>query len=141
MFKDDKNAHDAFVADTMSNLKLTINAGASSLGALTSSWRPLQRTPLKQKLFAEWDTRVSRETILASIPHPPDMDIMKDVKRQDKVGGLHSSTPVPVMKLLEVVRADQTSDETFDASVAWGRAIGKHTVACKDTIGSSSTGY
>merc|ERR1712244_153968 len=35
----------------------------------------------------------------------------------------------------EVVRIPQTSDETFDAMVAWGKAMGKATVECKDTPG------
>merc|ERR1712147_340208 len=43
--------------------------------------------------------------------------------------------PVPVMKLLEVVRIPETSGETYDAMVAWGKAMGKVTVECKDTPG------
>ena len=39
------------------------------------------------------------------------------------------------MKLLEVIRTPQTSDETFDAMVAWGKAMQKTTVAAKDTPG------
>jgi len=39
------------------------------------------------------------------------------------------------MRLLEVVRIPQTSDATYEAMSAWGKAIGKHTVACKDTPG------
>jgi 3-hydroxyacyl-CoA dehydrogenase len=50
---------------------------------------------------------------------------VQDVKRQDRVGGLHFFNPVPVMKLLEVVKADQTSEATMEAMVSWGRAIGR----------------
>jgi 3-hydroxyacyl-CoA dehydrogenase len=39
------------------------------------------------------------------------------------------------MKLLEVIRTPQTSDETFNAMVAWGKAMKKATVAAKDTPG------
>ena len=42
---------------------------------------------------------------------------------------------MPVMKLLEVVRIPETSTETFNAMVAWGEALGKSTVDCKDTPG------
>ncbi len=41
------------------------------------------------------------------------------------MGGLHFFNPVPVMKLLEVVKADQTSEATMEAMISWGRAIGK----------------
>ncbi len=50
---------------------------------------------------------------------------IQDVKRQDRVGGLHFFNPVPVMKLLEVVKADQTSEATMEAMISWGRAIGE----------------
>ena len=60
---------------------------------------------------------------------------LKDVGRLDRCGGLHFFNPVPVMKLLEVVRIPQTSDETFASMTAWGKAIGKYTVTCKDTRG------
>lgn len=41
------------------------------------------------------------------------------------------------MKLLEVIRTPQTSDDTFNAMVAWGKAMKKTTVAAKDTPGKS----
>jgi 3-hydroxyacyl-CoA dehydrogenase len=56
-------------------------------------------------------------------------------QRLDRFGGLHFFNPVPVMKLLEVVRIPQTSDETFNAMLEWGKAMGKTTVSCKDTPG------
>ena len=60
---------------------------------------------------------------------------VQDVARLDRCGGLHFFNPVPVMKLLEVIRIPQTSDETFASMTAWGKAIGKYTVTCKDTNG------
>lgn len=56
-------------------------------------------------------------------------------KRLDRFGGLHFFNPVPVMKLLEVVRTEHTSDATFDAILAYGRSVGKACVQCKDTPG------
>ena len=55
--------------------------------------------------------------------------------RKDRFGGLHFFNPVPVMKLLEVVRIPETSDSTFEAMDKWGKAMGKTTVAAKDTPG------
>jgi 3-hydroxyacyl-CoA dehydrogenase len=48
---------------------------------------------------------------------------------------VHFFNPVPVMKLVEIVRADGTSQETFDALTAFGQHVGKTTVSCKDTPG------
>ena len=45
--------------------------------------------------------------------------------RLDRFGGLHFFNPVPVMKLLEVVRTPETSDETFQSMMDWGKAMTK----------------
>jgi len=136
MFKDDAQTGKAFVSDTLSNLSLTSQADAALGTADLVVEAITENLPLKQKLFRQWDEICPPKTILASNTSTLKItDIMKDVKRIDKVGGLHFFNPVPVMKLLEVIRTDTTSDQTFDAMTAWGRAIGKHTVACKDTTG------
>lgn len=136
MFKNDPQAAEAFISDSMGKLSLT-TSGESALSSADLVVEAItENLPLKQKLFNEWDSICPEKTILASNTSTLRInDIMKDVKRADRVGGLHFFNPVPVMKLLEVVRTDTTSDQTFDAMVAWGRAIGKHTVACKDTTG------
>jgi 3-hydroxyacyl-CoA dehydrogenase len=56
-------------------------------------------------------------------------------KRKDKFAGLHFFNPVPVMKLLEVVRTPETSEETYEQLMAWAKAIGKTAITCKDTPG------
>ena len=53
----------------------------------------------------------------------------------DRFGGYHFFNPVPVMKLLEVVRIRETSDETFETLLDLGKKLGKSTVKCKDTPG------
>lgn len=60
---------------------------------------------------------------------------LSDESSTFRFGGLHFFNPVPVMKLLEVVRIPETSDDTFEAMMQWGKAMGKTTVACKDTPG------
>lgn len=52
-----------------------------------------------------------------------------------RFGGLHFFNPVPVMKLLEIVQIPEQSKETYNAFVAWGKAVGKTCVTCKDTPG------
>ena len=53
----------------------------------------------------------------------------------DRFGGYHFFNPVPVMKLLEVIRIRETSDETFETLLDLGKKLGKSTVKCKDTPG------
>merc|ERR1711881_380229 len=56
--------------------------------------------------------------------------------RKSQFGGLHFFNPVPMMKLLEVVKVDgMTSDETFQKLMNYGQQIKKITVKCKDTPG------
>merc|ERR1712012_598692 len=92
---------------------------------------------LKQKLFTSYDKVAPQKTIFASNTSSLAIrDIASSCpNRMDRFGGLHFFNPVPVMKLLEVVRIPETSDETFSAMVAWGKAMGKKTVDCKDTPG------
>lgn len=52
-----------------------------------------------------------------------------------RFGGLHFFNPVPVMRLLEVVRGAETSDATYKTMMEWGKSVGKTCITCKDTPG------
>ena len=56
-------------------------------------------------------------------------------RRPDRFAGLHFFNPVPVMKLVEVVRTIATSDGTIDALLAFARSLGKEPVLAKDNSG------
>ncbi len=56
-------------------------------------------------------------------------------KRADRFAGLHFFNPVPVMKLVEVVRGLETSDAAVAAVTAFARALGKEPVSCRDNSG------
>ena len=62
-------------------------------------------------------------------------DIAESVVRKDKFGGLHFFNPVPVMKLVEVIKTNNTSAATNASLIEFGKSIGKVTVECKDTPG------
>ena len=49
--------------------------------------------------------------------------------------GLHFFNPVQLMKLVEVIRTTHTNDSSYDSVTAFGKVIGKTTVACGDTPG------
>lgn len=62
-------------------------------------------------------------------------DMAAAVSRPDRVVGLHFFNPVPVMKLVEVVRTIATSDESFRRAFEFARALGKEPIAAKDNSG------
>jgi len=135
-FKEDPKAGEDFIAASLSNISYDTNSDIVLATADLIVEAITEVLPLKQKLFKQWEERSPEKTILATNTSFLKVgDIMKNVTRLDRCGGLHFFNPVPVMKLLEVVRIPQTSDQTFTAMSAWGKAIGKHTVSCKDTPG------
>ncbi len=90
----------------------------------------------KQELFAALDRLCKPETIFSSNTSSlPVGDMAAATKRGERFVGLHFFNPVPVMKLVEVVRTLETTDEVFDAACAYGEKVGKVVVRAKDTPG------
>jgi len=90
----------------------------------------------KNKLFGELGRICKPATIFASNTSSFPIGAMaKASGRPAQMVGLHFFNPVQLMKLVEVVRTDETSDEVFAAARAFGEACGKTPVACKDTPG------
>jgi 3-hydroxybutyryl-CoA dehydrogenase len=96
----------------------------------------LENTGLKKKVFAELDGICPKHAILATNTSCLSIiDIAMATTRPEKVLGLHFFSPVPVMKLLEIVRTIATSDETLKLSQEFGKSLGKTIVIAKDTPG------
>lgn len=92
----------------------------------------------KRELFAELDKVCPPHTIFASNTSSlavGDMAVATQGARRARFVGLHFFNPVPLMKLVEVVRTLETSDEVFDAACAFGAKVGKTVVRAKDTPG------
>jgi len=135
-FKDDADAAGKFIDSSLANMNIATTANEALVTADLVLEAVVENMALKQKLFAEYDQIAPAKTIFASNTSSlPISEIASSSSRPDRFGGLHFFNPVPVMKLLEVVRIPETSDETFDAMVAWGKAMKKMTVDCKDTPG------
>jgi 3-hydroxybutyryl-CoA dehydrogenase len=91
---------------------------------------------LKQKLFTELDKTLAPGAILAS--NTSSISITRlgaATRRPDKVIGMHFMNPVPVMKLVEVIRGIATSDATYQATVALAEKWGKQVVTSADYAG------
>jgi len=95
-----------------------------------------EKPDLKLQLFAELDRLAPPAAILASNTSSISLTkIAAATRRPEKVIGMHFFNPVPLMKLLEVIRALATSDETTAAALAVGRRMGKEPVEAKDAPG------
>lgn len=91
---------------------------------------------LKNALWKELDALCPAHTIFASNTSSLTIAAMAAAtKRADRFVGLHFFNPVPVMKLVEVVRTVTTSREAFDRAFTFGKALGKEPVAAKDNSG------
>jgi len=91
---------------------------------------------IKNALFRELDDICPPKTIFASNTSSLTIAAMAAAtKRPDRVVGLHFFNPVPVMKLVEVVRTIATSDETFRTAFAFAQSLGKEPIEARDTSG------
>ncbi len=85
---------------------------------------------VKQQIFSKLDEVCKADVILASNTSYLDInEIAKATNRANKVLGMHFFSPANIMKLLEVVRADATDEQTIKTVMALGKKIGKITVA------------
>jgi 3-hydroxybutyryl-CoA dehydrogenase len=91
---------------------------------------------LKQSIFKRLDEHCKASAILASNTSSISLTkLAAATKRPSQVIGMHFMNPVPVMKLVEVIRALQTSDATFEAIESTAKTIGKTPVSCNDYPG------
>lgn len=138
---------DAFLSKSVEKGKMSNADKDATMGRIKGTTNPkdfaecdmvieaaTENMEIKKKIFAQLDTIVPPNVILGtntsclSIMH-----VATVTKRPDKVLGLHFMNPVPIMKLLEIVRTIATSDETLEAGKEFGKAIGKTIVIAKDT--------
>jgi 3-hydroxybutyryl-CoA dehydrogenase len=90
----------------------------------------------KLKLYRELDKVARKDAIFASNTSSLSITEMgAGTTRPDKFCGLHFFNPVPVMKLVEVVRTVATSEATYEAAKAFAEKLGKTVVSCKDRPG------
>jgi 3-hydroxybutyryl-CoA dehydrogenase len=91
---------------------------------------------LKFRIFKEIDAAARQDVILAS--NTSSISITKiaaATKRADKVIGMHFMNPVPLMKLVEVIKGLATSDETLQTTLALCKVMGKEPVEANDSPG------
>jgi len=135
-FAADPAQGEAFMAETLGKISTSTDAVATSAATDVVVEAIVENLGVKQKLFKALDEAAPSHTIFTSNTSSlPITEIAQATSRMDRFGGYHFFNPVPVMKLLEVVRIRETSDETFETLLDLGKKLGKSTVKCKDTPG------
>ncbi len=90
----------------------------------------------KREVFGALESAVGENTIFVSNTSSLCVtEIASATRRPDRVGGLHFFNPVPIMKLVEVIRALTTSDETYQAVFAFAQSLGKEPITAPDRPG------
>jgi len=91
---------------------------------------------VKKKVFAQLDKVCPAHAVLATNTSVLSVtDIAVATKRPEKVLGIHFSNPVPLMKMLEIIKTLATSDETLTIARDFCTSIGKKVVVAKDAAG------
>jgi 3-hydroxybutyryl-CoA dehydrogenase len=120
---------------TMSNL-----SGATALDALEDCdliiEAIIENLEEKRKTYAALEQVVGVHTFfLSNTSSLCITELAAATKRPDRFGGLHFFNPVPLMKLVEVIRALTTSDETYQAVFAFAQSLGKEPITAPDRPG------
>ena len=95
-----------------------------------------ENAQVKKETYAAIDTIVKKDAIFASNTSSLTItELSMATSRPKQFVGLHFFNPVPLMKLVEVVRTILTTDETFKTAFEFAKKLGKEPVACRDNSG------
>jgi 3-hydroxybutyryl-CoA dehydrogenase len=91
---------------------------------------------VKHELFQVLESVVRHDTILATNTSALSVTAIASVlERPERAVGMHFFNPAPLMPLVEIVRAERTADDVFEAAFALGAKLGKTPIRCSDTPG------
>ena len=122
--------------DILSRIKTTTNLAEAVSSADLVIEAVFEDLEVKRKVFREVDTYAPRHAVLASNTSTLSITALAAAtSRPDKVVGMHFFNPPQVMKLVEIVRGLQTSDETVELVKGLAERLGKVPVLCKDVPG------
>jgi 3-hydroxybutyryl-CoA dehydrogenase len=96
----------------------------------------IENVELKRKTYAQLDAIVKKDAIFATNTSSISVtELMSATKRPERFIGLHFFNPVPMMKLVEVVKTIATAPDVYDAAVEFGKTVGKVPVRTSDKTG------
>ncbi|XP_026703728.1 hydroxyacyl-coenzyme A dehydrogenase, mitochondrial [Athene cunicularia] len=135
-FADKPEAGAEFIEKTLKNLTTSTDAVAVVHSTDLVIEAIVENQEIKNELFKRLDKFAPEHTIFASNTSSLQItQLANSTTRQDRFGGLHFFNPVPMMKLVEVIKTPMTSQKTFESLVDFSKAVGKSPVSCKDTPG------
>jgi 3-hydroxybutyryl-CoA dehydrogenase len=138
-----------FLEDGVARGKVAAEARDTTLGNLsgTTTFEGLRECDLiveaivenleqKRQTYASLESIVPARTIFASNTSSLCItELAASTSRPDRFGGLHFFNPVPLMKLVEVIRALTTTDETYQALFSFAQSLGKEPITAPDRPG------
>lgn len=138
-----------FLADGVAKGKLTAEAQEKTLANLSGTTKTddledcdliieaiIENVEEKATVFAALDAVVGEQTIFCSNTSSLCItELAAKTKRPDRFAGLHFFNPVPIMKLVEVIRALPTSDATYQAVFSFAQSLGKEPITAPDKPG------
>ncbi len=127
-----KEQADGFLA----KIKGTVDLASAVQGAEVVIEAVIENMALKKQVYKELDPLCGKETIFASNTSGLSItEIASVTKRPGKVIGMHFFNPVPVMKLVEIIKGQSTSEETFKVIKALAEKLGKTPIAVNEAPG------
>ena len=121
--------------DTLARISTTTDRGECADVDLVVEAVP-EILDLKTSIFSELDKICKPECILASNTSSISIStIANATNRPEKVIGMHFMNPVPIMKLVEIINGDQTSEATNSSVVEAAEKMGKIALSCNDSPG------
>jgi 3-hydroxybutyryl-CoA dehydrogenase len=126
--------------DGLAPLEMTTDVGAGVAGADVVVEAVPEEFDLKREVFGALGGLAGDGTVIASNTSGLSIEELGSASgRSSQVIGLHFFNPVPAMRLVEVVRAPETTDATVARGVEFARAVGKETVEVRDMPGFVTT--
>lgn len=91
---------------------------------------------VKHELVRELEEHLAADAIVATNTSALSVtEIASLAAHPERIVGMHFFNPAPLMKLVEIVRAERTADDVFEAAFALGQRLGKQPIRCSDTPG------
>jgi len=127
----EQDARDAAVARLSLTTELADFAGCDLvIEAIVEELAP------KQALFEELEGVCPEDAVLATNTSALSVtEIASATSTPERIVGMHFFNPAPLMPLVEIIRAELSSDEAFETAYAFGEKLGKHPIRCYDTPG------